>query len=148
MKKIPFNYSIARTLPINRIVHQDGSVAKWMAVDENAHEDQKLIIRFADDCTHCTYTLDGRINVGEGQRIFMLVDAARRPLSQADIPLDRPVWIKLLPGFNVPRLVVLVERCGVTVEGHKLNFDHLFADESKQISLDGGRTWGPCSVEE
>ena len=66
------------------------------------------------------------------------------PLAYADIPLDRPVWIKT-PQL-VCELTVGIESRGVHTRSQWLPFEALMKC-SYYISFDGGKTWQRCEKE-
>ena len=68
----------------------------------------------------------------------------RIPLTQEDIPLDRPVWIKT-PQL-VCELIVGIESRGVHTRSQWLPFEALMKC-SYYISFDGGKTWQRCEKE-
>ena len=68
----------------------------------------------------------------------------RIPLTQEDIPLDRPVWIKT-PQL-VCELTVGIESRGVHTRSQWLPFEALMKC-SYYISFDGGKTWQRCEKE-
>ena len=68
----------------------------------------------------------------------------RIPLTQEDIPLDKPVWIKT-PQL-VCELTVGIESRGVHTRSQWLPFEALMKC-SYYISFDGGKTWQRCEKE-
>ena len=67
------------------------------------------------------------------------------PLTQADIPLDRPVWISRESDADTD-LVVCVRFDSIRTWYTRYSFHDLFV-ESYKISFDGGKTWQPCEKE-
>ena len=63
------------------------------------------------------------------------------PLAQADIPLDRPVWLQCSDGE--PDLVISAGRNGLRTWSTFCEYAKLMR-LSVKISFDGGKTWQPC----
>jgi len=66
------------------------------------------------------------------------------PLSQSDIPLDRPVWIQQ-PGLEYD-MVVGITTNGLYTRDSWIPFENL-ARCSYYITFDGGKTWQKCEKE-
>ena len=64
------------------------------------------------------------------------------PLTQADIPLDRPVWLNRCQRSS-SQLIVLVEPAGLCVHNDFFRFD-ILQNSMFTITFDGGKTWQPC----
>ena len=71
--------------------------------------------------------------------------AKKVPLTQADIPLDRPVWISRESDADTD-LVVCVRFDSIRTWYTRYSFHDLFV-ESYKISFDGGKTWQKCEKE-
>lgn len=61
------------------------------------------------------------------------------PLTQSDIPLDRPVWIT--SQLKDVEQVIGVDKLGVTTHRSWTPFDRM---QNVSITFDGGKTWQPC----
>ena len=67
------------------------------------------------------------------------------PLTQADIPLDRPVWLNRCQRSS-SQLIVLVEPAGLCVHNDFFRFD-ILQNSMFTITFDGGKTWQKCEKE-
>ncbi len=65
------------------------------------------------------------------------------PLTQADIPLDRPVWIT--SQLKDVEQVIGVDKKGVTTHSSWIPFGSM--QDHISISFDGGKTWQKCEKE-
>ena len=63
------------------------------------------------------------------------------PLAQADIPLDRPVWIKHTDGEL--DLIIGINDTRVRSWYTSYSYESLYT-RGCSISFDGGKTWQPC----
>jgi len=122
------------------------TIDEMLAVVQALKEEKRIQYWYSQ---YGNFAEDGRWNNCGGSTALNFADCLYRvkpepkkvPLTQEDIPLDRPVWIHT--ASDDCDLVVSVDVTGLRTWYTRYTFDALF-HKSCTLSFDGGKTWQPC----
>jgi hypothetical protein len=144
MKTIPFSIEAA-SKPGAKVVTRDGrKVLSWAHVPSTT--ECPVVAHIEGDDVVTTYTIDGFFSRCRktDRDLLIAVEPKLRPWKdRSEVPLN--AWFRLVRGEEWDRIVAVSNKA-VRIGEDWLAFDTIFI--TREHSLDNGKTWLPCGVEE
>lgn len=146
MKTIPF--SLDKYIPGKSIVQtRDGRSVRILATDLDSCEPIAAIVGGEDHVRR--FSKDGYCvcNEENSKDIFLVVESRLRAWKPEEVPLG--CWIRKIGESDLMSAVVCVGPTRLTyISAERTNVTYANLLEKGEHSIDGGKTWLPCGVEE